>query len=176
MKLSNLHELALLSTCAAAMLLTGCASQEEGQPRPMRQRLVPAPADSLSTRGANWTALHRFPGDEPGVLVVMAHAGIGDTFPIHEAGKPKVFDVTVIAGDDDHLVLEVRNEEASQRLDVSRDGTVWVEIGGHRYSLAYPSVTVAPDSPPTTDKAMILVHSFPSDDDGQGPVAVPRSD
>jgi hypothetical protein len=110
---------------------------------------------------ASWTALHPFPADAPGVLMLMAHGGIGDVFPVQEEGQPKVFDVRVVAGDDDHLVLEVRSEEGSQRLDLRRDGTVSVMVAGHRYSLAYPSVTVGPDSKPTTDKAMILVHQFP---------------
>jgi hypothetical protein len=157
----NFLGLTVLCALAVTILLTGCASQEEAKQEPMRQRFVPASGDSSSLRGANWTALHRFPDDESGVLTVMAHAGVGDTFPIHEEGKPKVFDVTVIAGDDDHLVLEVHSEEASQRLDVSRDGTGWVEVNGYKYSVAYPSVTVSPDSKPTTDKAMILVHRFP---------------
>jgi hypothetical protein len=143
------------------MLLTGCAAQKETPHQPIRQRFVPVLHDSSSGSGASWTALHPFSEDEPGVFVVMAHAGVGDTFPIHEEHQPKVFEVTVVAGDDDQLVLEVRSEEASQRLDLRWDGTVWVEVSGSKYSLAYPSVTVNPDSKPTTDKAMIMVHRFP---------------
>jgi hypothetical protein len=91
----------------------------------------------------------------------MARAGIGDTFPVQAENLPKLFDVIVVAGDDDHLMLEVRSEEALQRLDLRRDETLWVKVTGHKYSLAYPSITVNSDSQPTTDKAMILVHRYP---------------
>ncbi|MBI5822095.1 MAG: hypothetical protein HZA88_24240 [Verrucomicrobia bacterium] len=161
MKTRNFRKLTFLSTCAAAMLLTGCAVQKETQLQVLRQRFVPVPHDSSCGGGANWTALHRLSDDKPGVLMVMAHAGIGDTFPVQEEHNPKLFDVIVVAGDDEHLMLEVRSEEGSQRLDLRRDGTVWVKVAGRKYSVAYPSVTVSPGSKPTTDKAMILVHRFP---------------
>lgn len=161
MKALNLPKLTFLGICAVAMLLSGCAAPKDTQRQAMRQRFVPGPHDSSSGGGANWTALHQFSDDKPGVLMVMAHAGIGDMFPVQEEHKPKLFDVIVIAGDDEHLMLEVRSEEGLQRLDLGRDGTVWVKVGGCKYSMAYPSVTVNPGSKPTTDKAMILVHRFP---------------
>ena len=161
MKMFNLARLAFLGTWAAAMLLTGCAAQKDPQLHAMRQRFVPVPHDSSGGGGANWTALHQFSDDEPGVLMLMARAGIGDTFPIQEENLPKLFDVIVVAGDDDHLMLEVRSEEVLQRLDLRRDETLWVKVAGHKYSLAYPSVTVNSDSQPTTDRAMILVHRYP---------------
>lgn len=160
MKTLSVPKLAFLGTCAAAMLLTGCTAQKETQRQAVRQRFVPDPHNSSSS-GANWTALHQSAEDKPGVLMVMAHAGIGDTFPVQEERKPKLFDVMVVAGDDEHLILDVRSEESSQRLNLHRDGTVLVNVVGHKYSLAYPSVTVRPDSKPTTDKAMILVHRLP---------------
>jgi hypothetical protein len=168
----HLSKLVFLSTCATAMLLTGCAAHNETQQQAMRQRFVPGP-DGSSSDGANWTALQQAPGKEPGVLMVMAHAGIGDTFPVQEEREPKLFDVTVVSGDDDHLILEVRSEDGLQQLDLPRDRTVSVEVAGHEYSMAYPSVTASRDSKPTTDKAMILVHRFPRPIEENGGPALP---
>ncbi len=154
-------KLAWLGTVVAAALLSGCTTQKNPPPDVMRQRFVPGPPAAAGNRGANWTALHQFSADQPGVLMLMAHVGVGDTFPVQEAEQPKLFDVRVVSGDDDRLRLEVRSEAGVQRLDLRRDGTVWVKIAGHKYSLAYPSVTVGADGQPTTDKAMILVHRFP---------------
>ena len=142
---------------SAVMLLAGCASHSETQPEVVRQRFVPGPSDS-SGGGANWTALQQFAADQPGVLTVMAHAGIGGRFPVQEEHRPRVFEVTVVEGDDEHLVLEVRRDEGSQRLRVQRDGTARAQVAGNEYVFAYPSVTVRVDSKPTTDKALILVH------------------
>ncbi len=160
-KTIDLAKLALLGTVVAAGLLSGCAAQKEPPPGVMRQRFVPVPHDSSGDSVANWTALHQLSADQPGVLTLMAYVGVGDTFPVQEEQQPKLFDVKLVAGDDDHLMLEVRSDEAAQRLDLRRDGTVWVKVAGRKYSLAYPSVTVGPDGKSTTEKAMILVHRFP---------------
>jgi len=130
-------------------------------PHAVRQQFVPAPPDSSGGRSADWTALNRMSDAPPGALMAMAHAGIGDTFPVQQENKPKLFDVTVVSGDDDHLVLKVRSKEGSQRFDVKRDKEVSVEVAGQKYILRYPSVTVSSDSKPTTDKATIIVHNLP---------------
>ena len=93
--------------------------------------------------------------------MLMAHAGIGNSFPVGEKDKPKAFDVKVIAGDDDYLKLEVRTEKGSDHYDVKRDGTVSVQVAGHKFTIAYPSVTVSSGDKPTTDNAMIIVNRFP---------------
>ena len=93
--------------------------------------------------------------------MLMAHAGIGDSFPVAENDKPKAFDVKVVAGDDDHLKLEIRTEKGSDQLDLKRDGTLSVQLAGHKFTLAYPSVTVSSKGKPTTDAAMIIVNRFP---------------
>lgn len=144
------------------LLLAGCATQVATKPaETTRQRFIATPHDPARGQGANWTALHQFPGDPAGVLMVMAHAGIGDTFPVQEAHGPKLFEVTVVAGDDDRLKLEVCSAEGTRRFDLRRDATVSLQIAQARYSLAYPSVTVAATGRATTDKAMILVHRLP---------------
>jgi hypothetical protein len=128
---------------------------------PVRQRFVPAPPDAAKGNGASFSALHQLAADKPGVLMLMAHAGIGNSFPVGEKDKPKAFDVKVIAGDDDYLKLEVRTEKGSDHYDVKRDGTVSVQVAGHKFTIAYPSVTVSSGDKPTTDNAMIIVNRFP---------------
>ncbi len=93
--------------------------------------------------------------------MLIAHAGIGDSFPVGEKDQPKAFDVTVVAGDDDHLKLEVRSEKGSEQYELKRDGILSVQVAGHKYTLAYPSVTVSSESKPTTDNVMIIVNRFP---------------
>jgi len=93
--------------------------------------------------------------------MLMAHAGIGDSFPVAEEGQPRIFEIAVVAGDDDHLKLEIRAAAGTQQLDLKRDGTVSVQIAGHKFTVSYPSITVNPHGGQTTDKAMILVNRFP---------------
>ena len=127
----------------------------------VRQRFVPAAPDAARGNGASFSALRQLAEDKPGVLMLMAHAGIGDSFPVREKDKPKAFEVKVVAGDDDHLKLEVRTEKGAELYDVKRDGTVSVQAAGHKFTLAYPSVTVSSDGKPTTESAMIIVNRFP---------------
>jgi hypothetical protein len=35
-----------------------------------------------------------------------------------------------------------------------------VQVAGHKFTLAYPSVTVSSQGTPITDNAMIIVHRF----------------
>jgi hypothetical protein len=130
-------------------------------PRPVRQRFVPKPGSAKDGNGADFSALHQMKMDKPGVLMLMAHAGVGDSFPVAEEHHAKVFDVKVVAGDDDMLTLEIQSAAGFESHNLKRDGSVSVQIAGHKFTLSYPSVTVNPDSKPTTDKAMILVNRFP---------------
>lgn len=101
--------------------------------------------------------------DGTGRLRLIAHAGIGDSFPIKEETGRCLFEILVRDGDDDHLLLQVNSVEGSQKIDLFRDKPVSVRIGNWNYDLAYPSVTVAaaPGETPTTSQAMLLVHRFP---------------
>lgn len=123
----------------------------------MRQRFVPSTTDSAS---ANWTALARFPhafGDPQ----VIAHAGIGDTFPVQEPGGPTLFKVVVLAGDDAYLKLEIRSRELPVRtIDLKRNKPVKVGIGSGQFELSYPAVQVSTADPTTTSKAMIIVRQL----------------
>ena len=141
-------------------VLCGCAAHEATKSPNVRLRFVPAETTNGSG-GASWSALHPAPDGDPGVWMAIAHAGIGDSFPVREEGGPTLFDVVVTAGDDDHLLLDLRSPNGSQRVDIRRDKSVFVRIAGSRYGLAYPSVSVAAGGRTTTGKAMLLVHRFP---------------
>lgn len=45
--------------------------------------------------------------DHRGGLFLQAWAGIGEKFPVREKDGPLLFEVTVLDGDDGHLVMEV---------------------------------------------------------------------
>ena len=85
------------------------AAKENPKPKTqaVRQKFVPAPADPSRGNGADCTALHHLTDDDPDVLMLMAHAGVGDSFPVQEEGKAKEFDVKITSGDDDKLAIEV---------------------------------------------------------------------
>ena len=91
----------------------------------------------------------------------MAHAGLGDTFPVKEDHKPKLFDVFVVSGNDAHLKLELRSEEGLQQFDVKRDKEAIKQVKGRKYSFQYPSSTVSASEKSTTDKASIFVFRLP---------------
>lgn len=104
--------------------------------------------------------LHHMPFDEPGVSMVMAHAGVGESFPVQEEKGPKYFDVAIVAGGDDRLMLEVRPSVGLAKFDLPRDGTVWLEAAGHWFSISYPSLTVGSKDRPTAQQAMLIVNRF----------------
>src|SRR5260221_9205271 len=148
------------------------AAKENPKPKTqaVRQKFVPAPADPSRGNGADFTALHHLVDDDPDVLMLMAHAGVGDSFPVQEDGKPKAFVVKVASGNDNKLELEIPwdkepetiiFDKGPQKLTLQRDGATALSSEGFRYVFSYPSVTVAPDGKDTTDKAMIIVNRIP---------------
>jgi hypothetical protein len=142
------------------IMLAGCMPHEGAKSGTVRLRFVPA-GESAAKSGASWSSLHPSPDGRPGVSMAMAHAGIGDTFPVKEDGGPMLFEVVVVAGDDDHLVLELRSQGPSQKIDLRRDKSESVQVGGRTYKLSYPSVYVAPTAEPSTTQAMLMVHRLP---------------
>jgi hypothetical protein len=120
---------------------------------------------------ADWTQLRQGPGKEPGRLFLMAHAGIGDAFPVQDSTGKTHFVVLVTEGDDSHLLLVVRSKEGSRAFNVLRDKPVPVVVTGGKYDLCFPTVESAAQagSKPATDKAMIIVHHFPEPQDGGKP-------
>ena len=150
---------------AFVMLVAGCAAPRGDQLHAVRQRFVPAPsagADESSRRGASCSALVPL-RDGSGVSRLIAHAGIGDIFPVKDEAGRCLFEVEVVGGDDDHLLISLNSIERSQRIDLRRDKPVWVEIAGGKYDLAYPSVSVAAgkNEQPTSSQVMLLVHHHP---------------
>jgi hypothetical protein len=90
---------------------------------------------------------------------MQARAGVGDRFPVGETDNATLFEVTVLEGDDERLVVEVRAKERTQRVELPRDKAAPVEVAGQKYELRFPtlSVAAAPDEKPSTNKATIHV-------------------
>lgn len=126
--------------------------------KPVRQRFVPVAAGT--GKGASFSALRHLPADAPGVTMMIAHAGVGDSFPVREENGAKLFDVVITTGDDDLLLVEVRHAGGVAKHELKRDGTVWVEIAAHWYSLSYPSLTVSSNDKTTSEQAMLIVNRF----------------
>ena len=165
----------IIGALLLGLLLVGCAVQTGG----VHERFVPTsdipatnwaqldPLDETTwnegripvSTDANWTRLAPGPGGEPGVLMVMAHAGIGDTFPVRSEGGHTHFVVIVAEGDDQRLQLVVHSKEGAQAYDVWRDKPVKVMVGEGKYELLFPTTTVAavPGATPSTDKPLIIV-------------------
>lgn len=170
-----MHRLAGL---VLGLLLAGSATQSVS----IRQRFAPAshapvtnwaqfgPLDETAwhegripvSTDANWSRLGPGPAKEPGVLFLMAHAGIGDRFPVRDSSGRTHFVVIVAEGDDQHLLLVVHSKDGAQGFDVWRDKPVPVVVGGGKYELLFPvtSVAAAPNAMPTTDKPMIIVRHW----------------
>jgi len=154
-----------VSVMALATLVSGCATQHGDKQYSVRQRFVPPPdagASESSRNGASFSALVPLK-DGTGVSRLMAHAGIGDSFPIKDEEGRCFFEVKVVGGDDDHLLILINSIEAPQRIDLKRDKSAWFQIGKNKYDLAYPSVSVSAgkNETPTTSQAMLLVHHHP---------------
>jgi len=150
---------------ALAVLAGGCASRDSNEQSAMRQHFVPATNTAARTSfhgGVSWSALVPL-NDGTGVSRLIAHAGIGDRFPVKEPDGHCLFEVLVVAGNDSHLKIEIRTVEAARRLELVRDKSIQAQVGLSKYDFAYPSVTVAAarTEHPTTGQAMLLIHRRP---------------
>ena len=112
----------------------------------------------VSTR-ADWSALGNGPGAKEGTTVLMAHAGVGDTFPVQDKAGHTLGEVFIADGDDTHLQVEVRSKEGLQKIELRRDKAVSVEMARSKIALLFPTVSVnaAENRKPTTNKAMLIV-------------------
>jgi hypothetical protein len=107
---------------------------------------------------AAWSALRPGPGPHSGELFLQAWAGIGHKFPVQKEGGPTLFEVALIQGNDDHLVVEVRSREGTRRVELKRDRPVPVEVAAITYELLYPTCNVSSaQNRSTTNKAMLIV-------------------
>ena len=98
---------------------------------------------------------------KPGELFAQASAGIGDKFPVRE-GEKTHFDVAITGGDDEHLLVEVRTKDSTQKLNLRRDKRTPVQVGGMKFELLFPSLEVDRASgAATTDLATIFITRLP---------------
>jgi hypothetical protein len=83
----------------------------------------------------------------------MAHAGIGDTFPVQDKDGRTLGEVFIAAGDDTHLQVEIRSKEGLQKIEVRRDKAVSFQMAGSKIGLLFPTVSVnaAEFNNPTTN-------------------------
>jgi hypothetical protein len=155
-------KLALPAFFAAAFLALPAPAwpADPAAAEPVRRRFVPAPPDAAKGNGASFSMLHHMPQDDPGVTMVMAHAGVGESFPVQEKKGPKLFEVLLAAGDDDLLKLEVRRPEGLTKHDLKRDDTVWFKVADEWFSIYYPSLTVSSKDRPTAQQVMLIVNRF----------------
>lgn len=109
--------------------------------------------------GADWSALGNGPGTGGGRTGLMAHAGIGDTFPVQDKDGRTLGEVFIAAGDDTHLQVEIRSKEGLQKIEVRRDKAISFQMAGSKIELLFPTVSVnaAEFNNPTTNKAFLIM-------------------
>ncbi len=134
----------------AAASPTTVPSAATTRPATIRQKFVPGKDD----RGTSFTALTPF--DKDGISRLFADVTLAGTFPVERDGKT-IFNVTMLEGDDDHLILEVREKESKRKLELQKDKSVTLTAAGQEYHILYPSVTVNAGSAPTTSAAFIVM-------------------
>src|SRR5436190_22085084 len=107
-----------LLLCLAALIAVYLASRaaEPENPFVERQRFMPAQKTTEGRKAASFSALSKAPMVGKDELFAQVSAGIGDRFPVME-GKTKHFEVVLTDGNDDHLQVEVRTKDTTQKLD-----------------------------------------------------------
>ncbi len=125
----------------------------------VRLRFVPVKKAADAGNGASGTTLHRGMFG-PTNVAAMAHLGLGDTFPVRDEHERHLFDLRLVDGNDQHLVLEVRTKEAKapvQKIAVVRDQPTDVTVDGAQYEITFPTAEVNPTDKDTTAQAMIII-------------------
>ena len=149
----------LLATVFVLVFNKGIA--EDQKQKSVRQIFAPAKTE----HGASWSTLHSGGPGQPfkGAYWLQACAGVGDKFPVREEGKPVLFEVEVLSGNNDQLLVEVRSKEMVQKITVVRYKRTIVESGGRKYELLYPSTSKAAKDgeQPTTNQAMLIISRQP---------------
>jgi protein involved in polysaccharide export with SLBB domain len=140
---------------------------EDANPGMTRVRFVPDGADDSA--GASFTELG--PSPQPGYLVASAWAGIGEKFPVRRDGRT-LFEVFVLAGDDDRVILKLRTKDTAEQAGIQRQQAARFTVDGKTYSLAYPSLWVNAGGKSTTSKARLEVWCR---DEEAGPETRPAS-
>src|SRR5947207_2811510 len=112
---------ALTIACAGFTAFAADAPPAAGDAaQTIRVRFVP---DKAGEKGAYGTHL----GQPPGAMI---HLGVGDKFSVKDKGDRTVFVMSMPDGNDDHVVLEIKTKEASQKLDIKRDKSESVVVAG----------------------------------------------
>ena len=90
---------------------------------------------------------------------LMAHAGIGDTFPVQDKDGHTSGEVFIAGGNDTQLQVEIRSKEGLQKIEVRRDKAVSFQMAGSKSELLFPTVSVnaAEVKNPSTNKAMLIL-------------------
>ncbi len=147
------------------ILSSGCSTTPTDKQIAVRQRFIPsAGTTDTSHNGASYSALVPLK-DGSGISRLIAHAGIGDAFPVKDEAGNCFFEIRLLSGDDDHLQIAINSILPSQHFDLRRDHPLWFKMDNHQYDLAYPSVSVAArkDEHPTSNQVMLLLHYHPKD-------------
>jgi hypothetical protein len=106
---------------------------------------------------ASSTELHPFPERDSEREAVQAWSGVGDSFPVREKGGKKLFEVAVVAGDDDRLEVEIRADGAPQKVTVVRDQRATFKVADREYEIVYLSVYGGSAEKTTAEQAMVIV-------------------
>ncbi|MDB6147571.1 MAG: hypothetical protein JWO45_1235 [Spartobacteria bacterium] len=107
-------------------------------------------------KGASGTSI----GPPPGAMI---HIGLGESFPVGDKSGQKLFDMSMAKGDDDNLVLEIKNDDTKQTLELKRDKAGSIVVAGVTYHILYPSVEVGRtgDEVPISNQVMLVVSKAP---------------
>lgn len=126
------------------IVLCGCAAHESNEPHSVRLRFTPDDPSLPAAGSASWSRLGEGPGG-----AARINSPLGGEFPIEDADGRIHFKATLVGGNDDHLVLALRFENGSQRIDVQREKSVIVRVAESNYDFSYRSSYVSSADIPT---------------------------
>lgn len=130
------------------MVLGGCGAHETNEPHSVRLRFTPNDTSLPAAGSASWTGLGGSPSG-----AAFIRTPLGGEFSLMGKSGLVHFKATLVAGDDDHLVLELQPENGSQRIEVQRDKAIAVRIKESKYEFSYPSRYVSSADIPTKENA-----------------------
>ena len=130
------------------IVLCGCVAHETDEPHSVRLRFTPDDPSLTVAGSASWSRLGAFPGG-----AARINTPLSGEFPITGEDGLIHFKAVLVGGDDDCLVLELRSENGSQRIEVQRDKPVTVRVAESKYEFSYPSIYVSSADIPTEENA-----------------------
>lgn len=129
-------------------VLCGCGPRESNEPYSVRLRFTPDNPSLPAAGSASWSRLGEGPGGAARIT-----SPLGGEFPIEDADGRIHFRATLVGGNDDHLVLALRFENGSQRIDLQRERSVIVRVAENNYDFSYRSGYVSSANIPTEEDA-----------------------